>query len=90
MNTKSNRLRRALGCFLNFPALLCLALVSAILISCTTTQRAPLTLAAPPQIPGATFVGNKACAESVSYTISEPTRPERISYAVFCLKKKMN
>ncbi len=63
MNTKTNRLRRALGCFLNFPALLCLALVSAILISCTTTQRAPLTLAAPPQIPGATFVGNKACAE---------------------------
>ncbi len=26
---------------------------------------------------------------SVSYTHSEPTRPERISYAVFCLKKKI-
>ncbi len=26
--------------------------------------------------------------KTVSYTISEPTRPERISYAVFCLKKK--
>ncbi len=25
---------------------------------------------------------------AVSYTHSEPTRPERISYAVFCLKKK--
>ena len=28
--------------------------------SCSTT---PATLAAPPVIPGATFVGNKACAE---------------------------
>ena len=63
MKTQTNRFRRTLSCFLNLPALLCLALVSAILISCTTTQRAPLTLAAPPQIPGATFVGNKACAE---------------------------
>ncbi len=27
-------------------------------------------------------------AGPVSYTHSEPTRPERISYAVFCLKKK--
>ena len=53
-----------LGWFLNLPALLCLSLASAILISCTTTRRVPVTtLAAPPQIPGATFVGNKACAD---------------------------
>ena len=50
MTTKTNRLRRTLGWFLNFPALLCLALASAILISCTTTQRMPVTLAAPPQV----------------------------------------
>ena len=45
MKTQTNRFRRTLGCFLNLPALLCLALVSAILISCTTTQHAPVTLA---------------------------------------------
>ena len=54
---------------MNFPALLCLALASAILISCTTTQYTPVTLAAPPQIPGAKFVGNKACA-----LISQPSQ----------------
>ena len=64
MKTETNRARLALGWFLNLPALLCLALASAILISCTTTRRVPVTtLAVPPQIPGATFVGNKACAE---------------------------
>ena len=35
---------------------------SAVLISCTTTPT-PTTVAAPPQIPGATFVGNHACSE---------------------------
>ena len=64
MKTESNRARLALGWFLNLPALLCLSLASAILISCTTTRRVPVTtLVAPPQIPGATFVGNKACDE---------------------------
>ena len=64
MKSETNRARLMLGWFLNLPALLCLSLASAILISCTTTRRVPVTtLAAPPQIPGATFVGNKACAE---------------------------
>ncbi|HAL04502.1 MAG TPA: hypothetical protein DCP58_05275 [Verrucomicrobiales bacterium] len=52
-----------LGWALNLPALLCLSLLSAVLISCTTTPYTPSTVAAPPQVPGATFVGNHACSE---------------------------
>ena len=67
MKTDNHRgpgaLGRVLGWALNLPALLCLSLFSAVLISCTTTPYVPTTVAAPPQIPGATFVGNHACSE---------------------------
>ena len=56
-------LGHVLGWALNLPALLCLSLLSAVLISCTTTPYTPSTVAAPPQVPGATFVGNHACSE---------------------------
>ena len=55
-------LGHVLGWALNLPALLCLSLLSAVLISCTTTPYTPSTVAAPPQVPGATFVGNHACS----------------------------
>ena len=44
-------LGRVLGWALNLPALLCLSLLGAVLISCTTTPYSPTTVAAPPQAP---------------------------------------
>ena len=63
MKACDHRVRLVMAWVLNLPALLCLSLLCAILISCTTTNYSPSTLVSPPEIIGATFVGNKACAD---------------------------
>ena len=75
MKTESNRARLALGWFLNLPALLCLSLASAILISCPTPRRVPVThLAPPPPLHAPPLVCPKACPACVfgSLVIYQP------------------